>query len=75
MTTIDETTWQEMERLRDLGTELGGDPLQLAVEELARYKDMCQQLRDERGSSFAVCKREMDRSYSLWLKWPTAGDT
>jgi hypothetical protein len=46
--TLPDNAWQEMQRLRDLGEEAGIDPLQLAVEELARYKSAIRETRLER---------------------------
>jgi hypothetical protein len=50
MIPITDNTWQEMERLRGLAAEMGKDtdPLQLAVEELATYKDALRVTRAER---------------------------
>ena len=60
---IDDSTWQEMDRLRNLAEEMGGDtdPLQLAVEELATYKDALRVTRAERD--------EFRRKY-LAQTWP-----
>jgi hypothetical protein len=74
MSTNADTTWLELQRLRDLAKEMGKntDPLELAVRELQTYKAALRETRLERDQLRAELHAP-ERSGALRRKRPRVG--